>query len=149
MPPAGYPFLGGSLPLTKEAELRSDFRGRGSDPKMPTNAYAHLPDQDSGMGRTTDESVRTAESSEQGFLGSDHGPNEDSGSHSGNQNKASVNIQKKDLLDAELVRLSHLMQSLALHCSNLAYVKQLYSNAVQRDIQEAPLQTTPFPVASR
>uniref|UniRef100_A0A158QIH3 PDZ domain-containing protein n=1 Tax=Rodentolepis nana TaxID=102285 RepID=A0A158QIH3_RODNA len=28
-------------------------------------AYAHLPDQDSGMGRTTDDSVRTEESSEQ------------------------------------------------------------------------------------
>ncbi|BHF79013.1 hypothetical protein SprV_0602213000 [Sparganum proliferum] len=43
MPPPSYPLLGGSLPLTKEAELRSDFRGRVSDPKMTTNAYAHLP----------------------------------------------------------------------------------------------------------
>nr|VZI29703.1 unnamed protein product [Spirometra erinaceieuropaei] len=169
-PPPSYPLLGGSLPLTKEAELRSDFRGRVSDPKMTTNAYAHLPDQDSGMGRTTDESVRTAESSEQegesdpgcklanatdklnwtalttaGFLGSDHEPKENNAAVNGNQKKAGIKSQKKDLVDAELVRLSHLMQSLALHCSNLAYVKRLYSSALQRDNQqETPAQTAPF-----
>ncbi|VDL92382.1 unnamed protein product [Schistocephalus solidus] len=176
MPSTNYPLLGGISPLIKEADLRSDFRGRGSDPKMTPNAYAHLPDQDSGMGRTTDESVRTTESSEpegesdpgcklanatdnlnwtalttEGFLGTDHGPRECSDSHSGaqngNQNEASISSQKKDLLDAELVRLSHLMQSLALHCSNLAYVKRLYSNAVQHTRQQR--QEVPFPVAVR
>ncbi|KAL7056334.1 hypothetical protein AAHC03_020660 [Spirometra sp. Aus1] len=172
-PPPSYPLLGGSLPLTKEAELRSDFRGRVSDPKMTTNAYAHLPDQDSGMGRTTDESVRTAESSEQegesdpgcklanatdklnwtalttgGFLGSDHEPKENNAAVNGNQKKAGIKSQKKDLVDAELVRLSHLMQSLALHCSNLAYVKRLYSSALQRDNQqETAPQTAPFTAA--
>ncbi|KAL5106704.1 E3 ubiquitin-protein ligase PDZRN3-B [Taenia crassiceps] len=124
-------------------------------------AYAHLPDQDSGMGRTTDDSVRTEESSEQATeehkaLLVNAWPLFDptvSSAGSTNQPLAPITTAtvastaaaaaastatglaqaaaaaflaspaNTHLLDNELIHLSQLMQSLAMHCHKLAYVK--------------------------
>ncbi|VUZ41720.1 unnamed protein product, partial [Hymenolepis diminuta] len=111
-------------------------------------AYAHLPDQDSGMGRTTDDSVRTEESSEQevdehkallmhawnlfdptgGINSGSSGipvssaPKESS-SHPQAFLSSSTAATNSNHLDNELIHLSQLMQSLAMHCHKLALEK--------------------------
>ncbi|CDI97971.1 pdz domain containing protein [Echinococcus multilocularis] len=124
-------------------------------------AYAHLPDQDSGMGRTTDDSVRTEESSEQeaeehkaplvnawplfdptvSNAGSTNQPLPSTttttvasstaaaatGTATGLVQAAAATFlaspTNTHLLDNELIHLSQLMQSLAMHCHKLACVK--------------------------
>ncbi|KAM7534319.1 hypothetical protein Aperf_G00000114483 [Anoplocephala perfoliata] len=111
-------------------------------------AYAHLPDQDSGMGRTTDDSVRTEESSEQevdehkallmnawnlfdptcgaSMISSGGGTNGvpvTTGAGSSTSQAFLPTPASIHHLDSELIHLSQLMQSLAMHCHKLAFEK--------------------------
>uniref|UniRef100_A0A5K3EQA7 PDZ domain-containing protein n=1 Tax=Mesocestoides corti TaxID=53468 RepID=A0A5K3EQA7_MESCO len=109
---------------------------------LTNTAYAHLPDQDSGMGRTTDDSVRTEESSEQ--EGEEHKlmnsvpvswPLMDPNAGNLAQAAAFLASGKSHVLDEELIQLSQLMQSLALHCHNLAYVKMCGGLSAEGSLQ--------------
>ncbi|CAH8581790.1 unnamed protein product [Dicrocoelium dendriticum] len=96
-------------------------------------------DQDSGLGRTTDESARTEESSEQEVdsdqrssgknfcVNSTNGKgafSENVGSHLHDRmREASTTCIPMNSIDEELVFLGRLMQSLAVHCRHLVQAK--------------------------
>ncbi|KAH8873674.1 PDZ domain-containing protein 4, partial [Schistosoma japonicum] len=114
------------------------------------------PDQDSGMGRTTDESARTEESSEQKHIDFTHGlthmttlinendpvnNNSSDGISLSQDNRSSLTIPSDvftdydaiDPIDQELVQLGRLMQSLAVHCRQLVHAKLQY-NRIQHPL---------------
>ncbi|KAA3680589.1 uncharacterized protein DEA37_0007372 [Paragonimus westermani] len=122
------------------------------------------PDQDSGMGRTTDDSARTEESSEQ-ELESDQKSNVAVSAYEAQIYQAQLtspfinpttfpllppslsgdvfaNYHPTDPIDEELVHLGRLMQSLVVHCRQLVNVKIAYRGEPgllnQADIHEKP-----------
>ncbi|KAF5403203.1 PDZ/DHR/GLGF domain protein [Paragonimus heterotremus] len=123
------------------------------------------PDQDSGMGRTTDDSARTEESSEQ-ELESDQKSNAAVSAYEAQLYQTQLtspfsdpmpfplllppslsgdvfaNYQPTDPIDEELVHLGRLMQSLVVHCRQLVNAKIAYRSEArplnQADFHEQP-----------
>ncbi|OON23777.1 PDZ/DHR/GLGF domain protein, partial [Opisthorchis viverrini] len=115
-----------------------------------SNQSFKRPDQDSGTGRTTDESAPTEESSEQELEPDQKIIDMISGEFPASQipcgslDKAETALSISptltvgdvfasynpvDPIDQELVRLGRLMQSLAVHCRRLVHTKMIFHNS--------------------